>query len=265
MRSGVKKELRTDEQVRSCDVCGRTILKGERTEPFLAPGGRRKTVCELCVPRAEHEGWIRESAHADLPAARVRPAQRRSLVGRMRDLFTAAPERSAAQPESEAPPVFAEDGAAAEAAPDSAPAREPGAPRDRDRDRDRDREPPPARTRRDGRHIRAVPTTAEVKVERALEMFNGSDHPRTISGIARTLGTPWVHASPDGGAPSEVTIVIAWELSWYRYRVDLGDEHEPILLVEKGDELAELEEPLRAWNAVADESGRLGVEVGSAP
>jgi hypothetical protein len=106
-----------------------------------------------------------------------------------------------------------------------------------------------------------VPTTAEVKVERALEMFNESAHPRTIAGIARTLGTPSVHASPDGRAPSEVTIVVAWELSWYRYRVDLGDEDEPILLVEKGDELSELEEPLRAWNAVADDGGRLGVDV----
>jgi hypothetical protein len=244
MRSGPKKELKTDEPARSCDVCGRTILKGERTEPFLAPGGRRKTVCELCVPRAEHEGWIRESARDELPATRARPAPRRSLTGRMRDYFV-HDEPAPQADEPEAPPVFPDDD---NGEPARAPVREPAPPR-----------------RRDGRQIRAVPTTAEVKVERALEMFNASDHPRTISGISRTLGTPWVHASPDGGAPSEVTIVVAWELSWYRYRVDLGDEHEPILLVEKGDELTELEESLRDWNAVADEHGRLGVEVGSTP
>src|SRR3954468_19892900 len=87
MRSAPKKELRTDEEARSCDVCGRTILKGERTEPFLAPGGRRKTVCELCIPRADHEGWIRESAHADLPAARAQRPPRRSFVNRVRDAF----------------------------------------------------------------------------------------------------------------------------------------------------------------------------------
>jgi hypothetical protein len=146
-------------------------------------------------------------------------------------------------PDNEAPPVV-ED----EPAPAPAP---------------RDREPVRARhqPRRDGRHVRAVPTTAEVKVERALEMFNESAHPRTIAGIARTLGTPSVHASPDGRAPSEVTIVVAWELSWYRYRVDLGDEDEPILLVEKGDELSEIEEPLRVWNAIADDGGRLGADV----
>jgi hypothetical protein len=123
-----------------------------------------------------------------------------------------------------------------------------------EREREREREREPTRKRRDARHIRAVPTTAEVKVERALELFNSSDHPRTIAGIARTLGPPWAHASPDAVAASEVTIVVAWELSWYRYRIDLGDADEPILLLEKGDELAELEEPLREWNALADDN-----------
>jgi hypothetical protein len=241
MRSAPKKELKTDEEPVSCDICGRTILKGERTEPFLAPGGRRRTVCELCIPRAEHEGWIRESAQNDLPASRVRPTERRSFVGRLRGMFDGEVEPDA--PEEEAPPVFDDD-----------------PPRVREREREREPAPAPARTaraRRDARQVRAVPTTAQVKVERALELFNSSDHPRTIGGIARTLGPPWVHASPDGGAPSEVTIVVAWELSWYRYRVDLGDADEPILLLEKGDELAELEEPLREWNALADDNGHL--------
>src|SRR5215212_238113 len=236
MRSAPKKELKTDEEPVACDICGRTILKGERTEPFLAPGGRRRTVCELCIPRADHEGWIRESAQNDLPATRVRPAQRRSFVARLRGMFEPANER-AADAEELAP----------------TPDHEPPVTRDREPARERE----PKRSRREARHIRAVPTTAEVKVDRALELFNSSDHPRTIAGIARTLGPPWAHASPDGGAPSEVTIVVAWELSWYRYRVDLGDADEPILLLEKGDELAELEEPLRAWNALADENGHL--------
>ena len=72
------------------------------------------------------------------------------------------------------------------------------------------REPsrPPARERaqpreapRDPRHVRAVPTTADVKVERALELFNGSEHARSIAGIMRSLGEPWVAAAPDIAAP----------------------------------------------------------------
>jgi hypothetical protein len=116
---------------------------------------------------------------------------------------------------------------------------------------------------REGRNIRAIPTTAEVKVDRALELFNTSDHPRTIAGIARSLGPAWVHVGASLTAPSEVDIIIAWELSWYRYKVDLGDAGEPIVLLEKGDELGELDELLRDWNGAIDEDGRLSTDVGS--
>src|SRR6478609_5744129 len=109
MRSAPKKELKTDEEPVACDICGRTILKGERTEPFLAPGGRRKTVCELCIPRADHEGWIRESAQNDLPATRTRPQQRRSLVGRLKTMLDSDPEATEAAEQEEEPPVFEDE------------------------------------------------------------------------------------------------------------------------------------------------------------
>ena len=67
------KELRPVHHDISCDVCGRTILKGERPEPYLAPGGQRKVVCELCAGRADATGWIRESAHGELPSTYSRP------------------------------------------------------------------------------------------------------------------------------------------------------------------------------------------------
>jgi hypothetical protein len=111
--------------------------------------------------------------------------------------------------------------------------------------------------------VRAVPTNAQVKVERALELFNQSEHPRTIAGIARTLGEPWVSAQPLPDAPSEVALVVAWELSWYRYRIDLGDEHDPVTQVAKGHELDELDESMREWNATAVGDGRIGVGVRS--
>src|SRR5436305_3815887 len=80
----MKKELRPTHEDVSCDICGRTILKGERTEAYLAPGGQRHTVCELCTDRAYNEGWIREAAHGEMPASTRRPQERRSLFGRMR-------------------------------------------------------------------------------------------------------------------------------------------------------------------------------------
>ena len=58
----------------SCDVCGRTLLRGEHAESFLA-GGPRRMVCELCTPRAAHEGWIREGLD---DARRARPRRARA-------------------------------------------------------------------------------------------------------------------------------------------------------------------------------------------
>ena len=239
----MKKELRPIHDEVACDVCGRTILKGERTETYLAPGGERKLVCELCGSRALHAGWIRESAHGDMPAARRPHEPRRSILSRLRRGRDAAPAgESTEEPAAEEwePP----------AEPVSAAEEEPAEPR------------PPSRPK-DPRHVRAIPTNDEVKVERALELFNGSDHTRTIAGIARTLGGPWVSANPDPVASSEVNVVVAWELSWYRYRVDLGDADEPVALVEKGQELAELPEELRDWNGTASDDGLLAAGVGS--
>lgn len=252
----MKKELRPIHDDVSCDICGRTILKGERTEPYLAPGGQRHMVCELCTDRAYNEGWIRESAHMDTPASTRRPQERRSLFGRVRRRRDAEPLEQAV----EEPPVFEEaadpnggdpmaepafEAEAAEPAPAPAPA------------------PSPPPRRRDARHVRAVPTNAQVKVERALELFNSSEHVRTIGGITRTLGEPWVSTAPLHEAPSEVSIVVAWELSWYRYRVDLGDAHDPVTLVGKGEELDELDESMRNWNATALADGKLAVGVRS--
>ena len=243
----MKKELRPFHDPVSCDVCGRTILKGERAESYLVPGGERKLVCDLCAPRALAEGWIRESGSGDLPAARRRPEQRGSLFARLR-LRRPREEPVAEEDEPDWDP---------EREPESAPARERSAPPRRERNA------PPREAPRDPRHVRAVPTTADVKVERALERFNNSEHARSTAGIMRSLGAPWVAAAPDLAAPSQVDILIAWELSWYRYRVDLGDAGEAVTLLAKGEELDQIEGDPPEWNVEASSDGRLALGVGS--
>jgi hypothetical protein len=125
--------------------------------------------------------------------------------------------------------------------------------------------PAPPRERRsrpkDPRHVRAIPTNAQVKVERAVEIFNESEHPRTIAGIARSLGEPWVNVTV-GSAPSEVSVVVAWELSWYRYRIDLGDEADAVAMLDKGEEMDQIDDALRDWNATLDADGRVLVGAG---
>src|SRR2546423_7584584 len=251
----MKKELRPTHDDVSCDICGRTILKGERTEAYLAPGGQRHLVCELCTDRAYNEGWIRESAHGEMPASTRRPQERRSLLGRMRKRREAETLEGSLDDYTEHEPTGSNGGEPPIDAP--APIEASAA-----------ELPPPPPTplpprRRDARPVTAVPTNAQVKVERALELFNSSEHVRTIGGISRTLGEPWVSATPLAEAPSEVSITVAWELSWYRYRVDLGDADDPVTLLSKGQELEELDESMREWNATALPDGQLAVGVRS--
>lgn len=241
----MRKELRPVHENVACEVCGRTILKGERTEPFLAPGGKRYTVCELCFSRAEHHGWIRESAAGDAPSRIPRDEPRRPLFGRLRR--RREPEPLPEPPPEPEQPYFADNGEIEFA----------------EEEQEQPPPPPPRSLPRDPRHVRAVPTTAQVKVERALELFNGSDHQRTVVGLARTLGPPWITALPDLDQQSQVTMVVAWELSWYLFRIDLGDEMDPVVMLEKGEEIGEIDDALRVWNATMDADGRVVAGVGS--
>jgi len=66
---------------------------------------------------------------------------------------------------------------------------------------------------------------------------------------------------PSATEGSIVTIVIAWELSWYRFEVDLADEAAGVRATGQGTELEELEEEDRSPNAIADEFGALHAAV----
>ena len=268
------RDIRTNQADVGCDVCGRTLLRGEVAVPFLA-GGARRQVCELCTARAAHEGWIREAGGDELG---VRGAgldgRGRSLFGRLRGRRERPEEvRDADREPVELDADLAAELAAGEhpvVAADSAP---PVVPRRRrvTRERDRDREADAAATAaesngrngdgegpREPRHVRAVPTNAELKMSRALDIFNGSEHVRTVGGVARSLGPPAVTVRPLPERPSVVGITVMWELSWYRFEVDLSDEAGGVLRAGQGTELGELTpEEHTHVNAAADDRGAL--------
>jgi hypothetical protein len=223
------RSIRTDQEDTACDVCGRTLLRGEQAETYLAAGTRRQ-VCELCTARAVHEGWIRESASSgELPARRPGSHRRGSLISRLRQRRERA--------------VHLPPGGGEVLVPDMAVV-----------DRAFEVLAPPVE-----RHVHAVPTNDDLKVARAVELFNGSEHPRTVAGVARSLGAPLVAVRPSRDEPSVVSLIVGWELSWYRFEVDLSDEAGGVRVAEQGAELSELAPEDREWNADADDRGELSV------
>lgn len=114
-------------------------------------------------------------------------------------------------------------------------------------------EPPPVP---EPRRLDESPRTPELLARKALEFFNATDQPRKVAGLARSLGEPSVSASVDLDREA-VHVVVAWELSWYRWEVG-PDGH--VLQTGRGDELDELEPEERDWNAKAGEDGRLRLE-----
>ncbi len=249
-----RKSITTSRAAVACDVCGRTLLRGEHADAFIANGSRRM-VCELCTARAANEGWIREGADNALGVRRNGPRTGRSLLSRLK------PPRRAAPPPVELPyrrissnvdrivpgtrvttPVEHDEHVVVpegDAEHDADPAQHAGV---------QSREP---------RNVHAVPTNADLKMVRALDVFNLSAHPRRIAGVTRSLGTPMASVLPSEVEGAIVSIVVGWELCWYRYEVDLADEAAGVRVLGQGAELSELTPAEQVANAVADERGRL--------
>jgi len=247
------KSISTSIAVCTCDVCGRTLLRGERAEVYVS-GGTRRSVCELCTSRALHGGWVREGTVPELPDSGARVDRRRSLLHRRRTRREALPDEPAPESEDDTPlplrtprtprPVRAARGQSSAPSWPDTPARPAGA--------------RPGGVR-EPRHVRAVPTSIEHKISSAIAMFNSSEHPRTVAGIARSLGLPEVSVLPAGGLPSVVNVVVSWELCWYRYELDLSDEVPSVRAAGQGYELDELAPAERLCNAVADDRGKLAL------
>lgn len=238
----------------ACDVCGRRLLRGEQPDVFI-DAGRRRTVCELCAPRAAHEGWMRETGQGALELPPSRPRRGRSFIDRLRGMgrpparpvSEVAPETRPRRVETypagragaSAPLADPEDFALAAALPDARPAAQAPVAAD-------------GLESREAEFEHADPTWPEL----AVQAFNASEFPRRIAGVARSLGAPEVSVRSAEHHEAVVQVVIAWELCWYRYEVDLSDDGE-VQVVDQGTELDELPRRDRLGNAVAEESGTL--------
>jgi hypothetical protein len=206
------RQLQTSPETVTCEICGRSLLRGEHAASFRE-GVEHHAVCELCTVRALGVGWVREGTSiAD--ATQTRTVRARSLVGRLRARL--------------------DDGHA-----DSAVGEQVGgvAPE---------------------RHVRALPADERGQLARAVALFNASEHRKTIAGVIRSLGAPYVHVGPMR-EDVLVEILVAWELCWYRFEADL--EGDIVHRRAQGYELTELEGDLAEANVAADPDGTLALAV----
>jgi hypothetical protein len=96
----------------------------------------------------------------------------------------------------------------------------------------------------------------ELAVVEAADLFNSSPHRRTVAGVAKSLGPPKASIVALSGVSGEMVITVAWEISWYQYRVS-PDAAQPLRLAERGHDVEELEDSFTGWNAYLADDGRL--------
>jgi hypothetical protein len=232
-------------------VCRRTILDGEQVRSYVSAEGRHE-VCELCEGRTAELGWLPADQDGAQEKLRAGSEPKPGLFARL----LARPERTVAEGgelAAPAPPapranyeldterydVEAEWAAASGPAPDAAPA------------------PLPDPAGRGMRPRRLQPDLSPTsRFERAIARFNAGEAGRTVSGLTRTLGAPSVSVGDSAGTADEVRVTVAWELTWYQWGVDLGDELRPVYELSKGFEVAEIDAAARQWNASAHD-GRI--------
>ena len=185
---------------RTCAICERTLLVGERSVRYSPNGEDFVDVCPLCQDEAIDFGWLKEGSPTTPVVSERR--RKRTVLG---SLFESR------KPASE--PVVDEP------------------------------------------ILRRLSEPEKAMVE-AAELFNGSAFRRTVAGIAKSLGEPKASVVPLSGVNAEVVVTVAWDISWYQYRVT-PELAQPVRLEERGHELAELDPLYKDWNAHLDEHGRV--------
>jgi hypothetical protein len=100
----------------------------------------------------------------------------------------------------------------------------------------------------------------EVSILEAADLFNASTYRRTVGGIAKSLGEAKASIVPLSGVSGELAVTVAWDLSWYQYRIT-PESAQPVRLERRGHELDELEDGFKGWNTRVEDEGRLVPEI----
>jgi hypothetical protein len=188
---------------RSCAICERTLLMGERAIRFSPNGGGDYVdVCPLCAETAVEYGWIREGA----PTTPTVPNERKRRRGFLNAIMGTRPRAT-----------------------ENTVATEP---------------------------ILRRLSEQELSMVEAADLFNGSQYRRTVGGIGKSLGAPRVSVVVLSGVNAEVVVTVAWDISWYQYRVS-PDSDNPVRLEERGHDPGELEGSFTDWNAHMADDGRI--------
>jgi hypothetical protein len=198
--------VRKQDVQRTCAICHRTLLMGERAVRFTPGGDNWVDVCALCTAAADDHGWIKEGS----PTTPIVPESRRR---RRFGGLTALLETRRAEPEPRVPePMY-----------------------------------------------RRLSPEEQAIVE-AADLFNESAYRRTIAGIAKSLGDARVSLLPLSGVNPEVVVTVAWDISWYQYRVS-PESPQPVRLAERGYELDDLDRRFTSWNGHLGGDGRVTPDI----
>jgi hypothetical protein len=92
-----------------------------------------------------------------------------------------------------------------------------------------------------------------------VSAFNRSAYRRAIAGISKSLGDPLVSVVPLAGTRPDVVVTVAWDISWYQYRVDVSAGGS-VRLEGRGDDPDDLSHQWRVWNAIAASDGRVTLQ-----
>ena len=198
--------VRNQDVLRTCAICHRTLLMGERAVRFTPGGDQWVDVCALCTATADDHGWIKEGSPTTPIVPDTRRRRRFGGLAALLDTRRVEPEPAVSEP-----------------------------------------------------MLRRLSADEQAMVE-AAELFNESAYRRTIAGIAKSLGEARVSLLPLSGVNPEVVITVAWDISWYQYRVS-PEAGQVVRLAERGYELEELDPRFAHWNGHLGPDGRVAPDI----